>query len=229
VSPTTWIILAIIGGIALTAVLRAASKPNKATGGIPLPPGGVVVPVDPISARAAPRLLPILGLSTLWADPFQEGSWEKFQTTYETHDCGATEYGIEDNGTGPHEVLIEATVRETGAMQPFYRADTDEWCNGQRIPSGSFYWYPGAVRPWTKKTTGGCNPVITDYPAGKKPTLPADGKDFTVDFKVRAWNRFGKEATPLLMSPRVAQHLCGDEGKTPTPAPVPCPKGPKKK
>lgn len=223
-SPTTWIILAIIGGIALTAILRAASKPTKPDGGIPLPADPIIAP----TLMDAPQMLFLLNLSALWANPFQEGSAEKFQTTFSTHDCGAIECGIKDNLTGPYEVMIEATVRETGAMQPFYRADTDEWCNGQRIPSGSFYWYPGDVRSWTKKTTGGCNPVITDYPAGKKPTLPADGKDFTVDFKVRAWNRFGKEATPLLMSPRVAQHLCGDEGKTPTPAPVPCPEGDKK-
>jgi hypothetical protein len=185
--------------------------------------GPVVNIQDP--AIAAPQILFLMGLSPIWAANLQEASREEFQTTFVTYGCGTMECGIRDNGTGPYETMISATVRETGAMQPFYRTDTDAWCNDQWIPSGQFYWYPGDVRRWTQKVTGGCHPVYVEYPAGPKPALPADGSQFHVDFLIRARNRFGTESTPLLMSPRVQQHGCGIQAEEPAPVSGsrPCP------
>jgi hypothetical protein len=216
------LICAGIGAIALiSAAIRAPSpaKPQTTT------PAKTDAPIIAPPITKAPRLLFILGLSALWKNPFQEGSWEKFSTTSETHECGKIECGLVKDGTEPHQVMISATVRETGSLQPIYRADTDELCNDQRVPSGSFYWYPGSRRQWLRKTTGGCNPVVTEYPTGELPALPADGKDFTVDFTIRAWSASGNEADPLHMSPRIAQHVCGDMGDVTTPVSPPCKDG----
>lgn len=208
-------IIAIIGGFVMYR--RGAKKPD---GGVPLPPDPIIAP----PLNSAPQLLPLLSLNPAWHS-FQEGSHEVFQTIGHTGGCGRMEYGIKDNGTGPYETMISAIVRETGAMQPVYRRDTDEWCNDQWVPSGVFYWYPGWMRQWTQKVTGGCNPVYTEFPPGPKPALPAG--NFTLDFTIRARNRFGQESAPLPVSLPIGHHPCGPEPETPTPAP--CPKGTKKK
>jgi hypothetical protein len=207
-------IIALIGGYVM---YRRGVKTTKPDGGIPLPTDPIIAP----ELNPAPQILPLLNLSASWTAAFQEASREDFQTNGVRSNCGG-EYGIRDNGTGPYEVMVSAIVRETGAMQPFYRTITDAMANDEWGPPDQFYWYPGDVRRWTKKVTGGCNPVYVEYPAGPKPALPADGSQFHVDFLVRARNRYGKESVPLLMSPRVQQHACGGEPDVPTPTP-PCP------
>lgn len=133
-SPTTWIILAIIGGIALTAVLRAASKPSKPTGGIPLPPGGVVVP-----KRPAPKFLGFLFLKDLYgegeritvcAGPGFHGSGG---------DCNAQSHGIVDNGSGPYEVMLRVFRDTDRAEVPVYGYDGGPRCEGKWMPSGTFF------------------------------------------------------------------------------------------
>ena len=223
-SPTTWIILAIIGGIALTAVLRAASKPAKPTGGIPLPSDGVVVP-----KRLVPSFLGFLFLKdvygqgeriTVCAGPGFHGSGV---------DCNVQSHGIVDNGSGPYEVMLRVFRSTDRAEVPVYGYDGGPRCEGKWMPSGtSFDVYALGKRsydvigslvncnlfvPLDAKDTKSVKCQPTPYQPQTDPTDPVPAGAVGMSFHLTIRNADGVEGLAWLQAVEVMPSACSKKTK----------------
>jgi hypothetical protein len=234
---TTGLVLACMGGAALLALMFAAGrKTAKPKPPAEPPPGNVTPP----AGTDAPYLNEILGL--LWTPPggWVQGNLVRFDTFYNEHGCfpNLVPNGMKDNGTGPNQVKITATIKETGDAQPVYCHGSGKLANDVWLPSvgiepttgalaGSFYFFPGRTRGWTGIETGGtCLGTVTVYPDLPEPRLPGGVTSFTVDITVTGRNRFGVETNSRRYSIVNTRRICNDPAPpiyTP-PAPVqpPC-------
>jgi len=146
----------------------------------PVPPKPVPVPPTP---RPAPRFFGFFFLYSF----YDKSERILLNTNLERHGCDAdgssVSYGIEDNGSGPYRVNIVQTRLDTGAQFEVY--DIRHAVVGTAlVPSGIFYTYLGAKRPWNPASTQpafkrlGCDP--TPVPPPPTPIHPLVKVDITV-------------------------------------------------
>jgi hypothetical protein len=222
------LVLVVLAGIAVVAVLVASGRRRTTNPVKPPKP-----PVTP--STTVPFVMhDILGLML---DPpnggWAEGNLVRFGVTPEVHGCKPNEIlnGYEENGSGPMECRVQATVVETGGVQCIYNKAGDAYCNGEWLPAnrnhepteGAFYMRLGMQRAWKRLQIGGnCHPTYIDVPLGPAPKLPED-KDFTIHFEIEVRNASGwtekREYTR-----KIAHKVCGvdtDAGNA-TPDPDGC-------
>jgi len=164
-----------------------------------------------------------------------EGNLVKFGVTYWEQGCppNVRKNGFEDNGTGPYECKITATIRETKSIQPVYRQDNHEFCNdqwvpcnpGQAVSQGGFYMRLGGRRGWAAIGEPGCSGDVHDVPLGPVPDL-GSGDTFIIDWEIVVRNVAGSLSEIRRHSARVLQRKCSgnpDEGTVASPGPCkPC-------
>ena len=175
----------------------------------------VVPPAQP-GEQPAPRIPRWHGWWILFP-VLEQGSFSHTQTTPSVTGCLTAErrYGIEDNGTGPYDVLVTIKHRGTGWVNPIYSEQTHEDITGRWVPSGQFYWYPLAVRSWKQIVPGGCGN-----------TAPATENDFAelkfgtttqyLDVSLRIRNSLGDVSEEIVDVIPVAPHFCNEEAKKKT-------------
>jgi len=135
----------ILGFLVFLGYMLASKKP---TGGIPLPPGGVVAP--PLQKLPAP-----LFAGFLLPDAVDEGqripiaAWPQRPITPQDGPC-AVQRGLVDNGTGPYKVKLTAFRKADAARVPVYRGDTGPRCDGEWIDPGEVVIYANAIRPYAQ-------------------------------------------------------------------------------
>jgi len=169
-----------------------------------------VVPPEPGVTPIEPARLPRWWGFFLWMPVLQQGSFERLRTTYSTQGSCPTDeqrYGIEDNGTGPYQVKIVAKHRGTGWMNPIYSEDTHEDVTGKFVPSGAFYWYPLAIRPWQTIKPGGCG-VPTDNSLVAPDELKFGTETQYIDIAIQIRNALGDVSEEIRGVIPVAPHFC---------------------
>ena len=199
---------ALVGlGLLVWLVIRMAKKAPPVT---PVVPGEI--PVE------QPKRLPRWHGFFLWMPVLQQGGFEHLRTNYSTQGSCPTDerrYGIEDNFTGPYQVQITARHRGTGWVNPIYSETTHEDVTGKWVPSGAFYWYPLAVRPWQTTEMGGCG-VPTDNAKEGPPELRFGTETQYIDISIRIANALGDVSEEIPGVIPVAPHFCDEEAKKKT-------------
>ena len=143
----------ILGFLVFLGYMLASKKP---TGGIPLPPGGVVAP--PLQKLPAPLFAGfLLPYAVDEGQRIPIAAWPTKPIGSSDGPC-AVQRGLVDNQTGPYKMKFEAFRKSDARRVPVYRGDTGPRCDGEWIDPGEVVIYANGMRPYAAIGSG--------YPCG---------------------------------------------------------------